>query len=163
MARLWSKPPFSEVSLCWPTVSIAQAIKPAAPPAKSPRKRQNRDDITSPRSRRQATCGCETRNVRGRRKFHRTTKASQTAGLWSRVGRLFGRSGSASIQQQQPKLSSVCEPCGRFLQREERNDQVDRCCWLCFGPHNIGTSNDARADSSAGRHDHASCLRLWPG
>jgi hypothetical protein len=45
---------------------------------------------------------------------------------------------------------------------EEKNDQIDSCCWLCLCRRNIGASNDARADSSAGQHDHASGLRLRP-
>src|SRR6266511_352011 len=51
------------------------------------------------------------------------------------------------------------------LKREEKNDQVDCCCWLCLSRRNFGASNDARADSSAGRHEHANpCwLRRWQG
>src|SRR6266480_1038743 len=47
--------------------------------------------------------------------------------------------------------------------KEEKNDQVDCCCWLCLSRRNFGASNDARADSSAGRHDHASRRRLRRG
>jgi hypothetical protein len=43
------------------------------------------------------------------------------------------------------------------------NDQVDCCCWFCFSCHDIGASNDTRADSSAGWHDHASRLGLRAG
>jgi hypothetical protein len=43
------------------------------------------------------------------------------------------------------------------------NDQVDCCCWFCFRCRDIGASNDTRADSSAGQHDHPSRLglRAW--
>jgi hypothetical protein len=43
------------------------------------------------------------------------------------------------------------------------NDQVDCCCWFCFSCHDIGASNDTRADSPAGYHDHPSRLGLRAG
>jgi hypothetical protein len=46
--------------------------------------------------------------------------------------------------------------------REEKNDQVDCCCWLCLSLRNFGGSNEARAHSSAGRLDHTSRCRLRP-
>src|SRR5207249_4389532 len=102
-----------------PTVSIAQAIKPAAPPAKSPRKRQNMDDSSRRQTRvaaRYGTSETDESSIEPPRPRKRPPVVA--------VGCLFGRSGSASIQQQQPKLSSVCERCGRFLRREKRNDQT---------------------------------------
>ena len=36
------------------------------------------------------------------------------------------------------------------------------CCWLCFSRRRFGTSNNASATSSAGRHDHASPLGMRP-
>jgi hypothetical protein len=48
-------------------------------------------------------------------------------------------------------------------QREEKNDQVDCCCWLCFSRRNIGASNDASSACSAGPHDNASPYGLWHG
>ena len=44
-----------------------------------------------------------------------------------------------------------------------KNDQVDCCCWFCLSRRNIGASDDTRADSSAGWHDHASRCRLRAG
>ena len=46
---------------------------------------------------------------------------------------------------------------------EKANDQIDRCCCLRLGRRNIGASNDTGADSSAGRHDHASRLVMRAG
>jgi hypothetical protein len=43
------------------------------------------------------------------------------------------------------------------------NDQVVCCCRLCLGRRDIGGSNDSRADSSAGRDDDTSGLRLRSG
>jgi hypothetical protein len=43
------------------------------------------------------------------------------------------------------------------------NDQIDCCCRFCFSCRDIGGSNDARADSSAGWHDHPSGLGLRAG
>jgi len=43
------------------------------------------------------------------------------------------------------------------------NDQVYRCCCLCFNRRNVGASHVARAASSAGWHDHASGLRMRSG
>ena len=37
------------------------------------------------------------------------------------------------------------------------------CCWLCLSRRNVGGSNDTRADSSAGGHDHTGGPRLRPG
>jgi len=46
-------------------------------------------------------------------------------------------------------------------QREKNNDQIDSCCCLYLSHRNLGACNNARAASSAGRHDHASppCMR----
>src|SRR5215469_2483199 len=44
--------------------------------------------------------------------------------------------------------------------REDKNDQVDCCCWLCLSRRNFGARNNACADSSVGRHDHASSPRM---
>lgn len=44
--------------------------------------------------------------------------------------------------------------------REKQNDQVDCCCRPRLVGCNIDTSHDACADSSARRHDHASCSCL---
>jgi hypothetical protein len=44
--------------------------------------------------------------------------------------------------------------------REDNNDQVDCCCWLCRSPRNFGASNNAGPAYSAGRHIHASSLRV---
>ncbi len=46
---------------------------------------------------------------------------------------------------------------------EKTNDQINRCCCLRLSRHNIGASNDTRADTSAGRHDHASRLVMRAG
>lgn len=46
---------------------------------------------------------------------------------------------------------------------EKANDQIDSCCCLCLGRRNIGASNDTRAASTAGRHDHASRLVMRAG
>jgi hypothetical protein len=43
------------------------------------------------------------------------------------------------------------------------NDQVDCCCWFCFSCRDIRASNDTRADTSAGWHDHPSRLGLRAG
>jgi hypothetical protein len=43
------------------------------------------------------------------------------------------------------------------------DDQVNCCCWLRLVGRDIRASYDARADSSAGRHDFANCRRLRPG
>ena len=45
---------------------------------------------------------------------------------------------------------------------EKANDQIDRFCCLRLSPHNLSTGNDSCAGSRAGRHDHASRLRLRP-
>jgi hypothetical protein len=42
------------------------------------------------------------------------------------------------------------------------NAQVDCRCWLCRSRRNFGASNNASANFSAGRHDHASSLRVRP-
>jgi hypothetical protein len=47
--------------------------------------------------------------------------------------------------------------------RERNNAQVDCCCWLCRSRRNFGASNNACADSSVGRYDHAGSLRMRPG
>jgi hypothetical protein len=47
-------------------------------------------------------------------------------------------------------------------QRENRNDPVDRCCWLRLSSGNFGGSNVTRADISAGQHNHAGGLWLRP-
>ena len=39
--------------------------------------------------------------------------------------------------------------------REEKNDQVDCCRWLCLSRRNFGASNNASANSSTGRHGDA--------
>ena len=52
--------------------------------------------------------------------------------------------------------------CVREEKQEEYNAQVVCCCWLCVSRHNFGTSNNASANSSAGRHDHASSSRMRP-
>src|SRR6516225_11264493 len=46
--------------------------------------------------------------------------------------------------------------------QEEYNAQVVCCCGLCVSRHNFGTSNNACAAPSAGRHDHASSPRMRP-
>src|SRR5439155_13758534 len=48
--------------------------------------------------------------------------------------------------------------------REEKNDQVDCCCWLCLiiSRRNFGASNNASAYSSTRWHDHASSLGMRP-
>jgi hypothetical protein len=46
--------------------------------------------------------------------------------------------------------------------REEKNDQVNRCCWLCLSRRNFGASNNASAYSSTRWHDHASSLGMRP-
>jgi len=45
---------------------------------------------------------------------------------------------------------------------EKANDQIDRCCCLRLSRDNLSTGNDSCAGSRAGRHDHASRLRLRP-
>ena len=45
---------------------------------------------------------------------------------------------------------------------EKANDQIDRFCCLRLSRHNLSTGNDGCAGSRAGRHDHASRLRLRP-
>src|SRR6516225_683728 len=55
----------------------------------------------------------------------------------------------------------VEKPHGK--KREEKNGQVDCCCWLCLSRRNFGASNDPRADSSAGRRDHTGSPRLRRG
>ena len=45
---------------------------------------------------------------------------------------------------------------------EKANDQIDRFCCLRLSRHNVSTGNDSCAGSRAGRHDHASRLRLRP-
>ena len=45
---------------------------------------------------------------------------------------------------------------------EKANDQIDRFCCLRLSRHNLSTGNDSCAGSRAGRHDHASRLRLRP-
>src|SRR6516225_2333474 len=45
--------------------------------------------------------------------------------------------------------------------QEEYNAQVVCCCWL-LSLRNFGPSNNASANSSAGRHDHASSSRMRP-
>jgi hypothetical protein len=47
-----------------------------------------------------------------------------------------------------------------WKEKEQNDDQVDCCCWLCLIGCSIGASYDACADSSAGRHDHANRCRL---
>jgi hypothetical protein len=42
------------------------------------------------------------------------------------------------------------------------NAQVDCCCWLCRSCRNFGASNNASANSSGGRHGHASPVRMRP-
>ena len=70
-----------KASLCWPTVSIAQNKKPAAPPAKSPRKRQNRDDMSKPPLRSgRPHVACEAGNSVDPRKFHTPRKFRKLSG-----------------------------------------------------------------------------------
>ena len=45
---------------------------------------------------------------------------------------------------------------------EKANDQIDRFCCLRLSCDNLSTGNDTCAASRAGRHGHASGLRLWP-
>jgi hypothetical protein len=45
--------------------------------------------------------------------------------------------------------------------REDNNAQVNSCCWL-LSVRSVSASNDASANSSAGRHDHASALGMRP-
>ena len=40
---------------------------------------------------------------------------------------------------------------------------MDCCCWFCISCRDIGASNDTRANSSAGYHNHPSCLGLRAG
>jgi len=49
------------------------------------------------------------------------------------------------------------------LKKEERDDQVGRCCCLHPSHRNVGTGNVARAASPAGRHGHASPRSMWRG
>ena len=44
--------------------------------------------------------------------------------------------------------------------REKANDQIDRFCCLRLSRHNVSTGNASCAGSRAGRHDHASRLRM---
>jgi hypothetical protein len=44
--------------------------------------------------------------------------------------------------------------------RENANDQIDHFCCPRVSRHNVGTGNASRTGSSAGRHDHASRLRM---
>jgi hypothetical protein len=46
--------------------------------------------------------------------------------------------------------------------REDNNAQVDCCCCRWLSSHSLGTGTNTRAASSAGRHDHASSLRMRP-
>src|SRR6266496_3912912 len=70
-----------KASLCWPTVSIAQNKKPAAPPAKSPRKRQNRDDMSKPPLRSgRPHVACEAGDSVDPRKFHTPRKFRKLSG-----------------------------------------------------------------------------------
>jgi hypothetical protein len=63
-----------------------------------------------------------------------------------------------STNKSQEKVHAFYVTLSRWL--EEKNDQVDCYCGLCLGYCNVvGASDGARADSSAGRHDHVS--RLW--
>ena len=50
-----------------------------------------------------------------------------------------------------------------FAKVEKANDQIDRFCCLSASRHNAGTGNDSCACSRAGRHDHASRLRMRAG
>src|SRR5262245_26489168 len=51
---------------------------------------------------------------------------------------------------------------GAMVKKEENNDQVDCCCWLCRSRRNFGTSDNAGADFSVERRHHASSLRMRP-
>src|SRR5262245_30019066 len=46
--------------------------------------------------------------------------------------------------------------------KEDKNDQVDCCCWLRRSRRNFGASNNACADFSVERNHHASSLRMRP-
>src|SRR5882724_2948304 len=92
---------------------------------------------------------------------HRRVGLGKFLSRFSGKSRWLGTTAGAII----PTTVAYVEVSCDNPKREEKNDQVDCCCWLCLSRRNFGASNDARADSSAGRHDHANpCwLRRWQG